>query len=100
MVPLPSGLIRVLSSRTYELKSMLIGGADFFPISFYPLLTRVEFFKWLSFVLFFFVVVYGGIFDSRGFRQLVLVVFLSGVFQWSSSCSLFKGGGCCFWDFY
>jgi O-antigen ligase len=50
LVPLPSGVLKTLSPKTLALRSELSLGpsASSFPLSFFPLLTQIEFFKWLA----------------------------------------------------
>lgn len=83
MVPLPSGFLSILSSKTYELRTALsFGSPSFgFPLSFYPLLTRIEFFKWLSLSLLFLFLLYSGVLNPRTRQHLVLVIFFLGVSQ-------------------
>jgi len=57
MLPLPTGLVKLLSPRTYEVRSVLSFEplASNIPVSFVPFLTQIEFLKWLTLTgLFFF----------------------------------------------
>jgi len=58
MIPLPPGLLKILSPKTYELRQQFAlpfegGGSASGPISLFPFATRVEFFKWLALIGFF-----------------------------------------------
>jgi O-antigen ligase len=60
MIPLPSGVIKVLSPQTYELRnslstfnSQLLTLNSKFSISFVPFVTRIEFLKWGCLAAFF-----------------------------------------------
>lgn len=88
MLPLPAGLLKVLSPRTFELRNVLsVFNSQLsiphsqFPISFVPFLTKIEFFKWLALIgLFLFLLKWRSL-DSKTMRGLVLVVFGVGVFE-------------------
>jgi len=58
MIPLPPGLLKILSPKTYELRQQFAfpfegGGSAYGPISLFPYATKVEFFKWTALVGFF-----------------------------------------------
>jgi len=92
LIPLPSGLIKILSPKTFELRQQLscldlnlppssisILHATSSPLSLFPFATQIEFFKWFSLVGFFLLLVYGRLLDERRIRsQLILVIFLVG----------------------
>ena len=88
MIPLPSGVIKVLSPQTYELRnslstfnSQLLTLNSKFSISFVPFLTKVEFLKWLTLSGFFLFLLSWKYFDQRAVRKLILVVLCVGVFE-------------------
>jgi hypothetical protein len=58
MIPLPPGLLKTLSPKTYELRQQFAfpfegGGSAYWPISLFPYATKVEFFKWAALIAFF-----------------------------------------------
>lgn len=79
MVPLPPGVLKVLSPRTYHLRADLTPSA--FYLSFVPFATQLEFFKWLTLALLFFFLLTWDSLDRKGIRQLILTVFCVGVFE-------------------
>jgi O-antigen ligase len=97
MIPLPAGITKALSPKTYEIRQSLanaipqslpgrqagaIRNAQF-PISFVPFITKIEFYKWLTLIAFFLFFLHWKYFGD-GFRmtnQLLLVIFLTGVFE-------------------
>jgi len=88
MIPLPSGVIKVLSPQTYELRnslstfnSQLLTLNSKFSISFVPFLTKVEFLKCLTLSGFFLFLLSWKYFDQRAVRKLILVVLCVGVFE-------------------
>jgi O-antigen ligase len=90
MISLPSGLIKVISPKTFELRNFLsISDPQsairnpHFSISFFPFLTQIEFLKWLTL---------GGLFifflrwkpleqGDRTKKQLILVMMAVGVLE-------------------
>ena len=65
MLPLPSGLLKILSPKTFELRnslsafdSQLITLNSKFQISLVPFVTQIEFFKWLTLSGFFLFLLY------------------------------------------
>ena len=83
MLPLPSGLIKILSPKTYALRSALSfePSALSFPLSFFPLATQVEFFKWLTLIGLFFLLLRSRLLDDkyRVTHQLIIAIMLIGV---------------------
>ena len=99
MIPLPSGIIKIISPKTYELRSIL-SPLSFelsafsselsasspqpavlsFPISFVPFATQVDFLKWLTlFGLFLFLLSWGPFRNDLSVtRQLLLTIMLVG----------------------
>jgi len=88
LVSLPSGLLKILSPKTFELRnslsvfdSQLLTLNSKFSISFVPFLTKVEFLKWLTLSGFFLFLLSWKYFDQRAVRKLILVVLCVGVFE-------------------
>ena len=94
MIPLPSGLVKVISPRTYELRSQLSVAASggslitnnqslITTLSFFPFATKVEFFKWLSLAGLFLFLLHWRLSDNgyRVTKHLLIAIFLVGVFE-------------------
>jgi O-antigen ligase len=85
LIPLPSGILKILSPKTFALRSALSlePSASSFPLSFFPLLTQIEFFKWLTLVgLFLFLLGWRPLEQSdRTKRQLLVAVMAAGVLE-------------------
>ena len=88
LLPLPSGLLKILSPKTYELRnslltfnSQLLTLNSKFPLSFFPFATQIEFFKWLTLIgLFFFLLRWRFLDDEyRVMKQLIIAIVLVGV---------------------
>jgi O-antigen ligase len=88
LLPLPSGLIKILSPKTFELRnslstfdSQLLTLNSKFQISFFPLATQVEFFKWLTLIGLFFLLLRSRLLDDkyRVTHQLIIAIMLVGV---------------------
>jgi O-antigen ligase len=90
MIGLPTGIVKILSPKTYELRHALANAIPQsvirnpqFPISFVPFITKIEFYKWLTLIAFFLFLLHWKYFED-GFRitnQLIIVIFLTGVFE-------------------
>ena len=90
MIALPIGVTKILSPKTYELRQSLATAIPQsairnpqFPISFVPFLTKIEFYKWVTLSAFFLLLLHWKYFGN-GFRianQLLIVIFLTGVFE-------------------
>jgi len=87
MVPLPSGWVKILSPKTYELRnslstfdSQLSTLNSKFQISFVPFVTKIEFFKWVSLIgLFIMLLVWRPLGESDKTRnQLVIAIMMVG----------------------
>jgi O-antigen ligase len=85
MVPLPSGIIKMISPKAYELRQSL-SVADFqflnlnskFSISLVPFATRIEFFKWFTLISFFiFLLLWKP--SNKSILNLIPIVMLVGV---------------------
>jgi len=90
MIPLPSGFVRFISLKTYELRQILFApGLPFepsalgFELSFFPFATGIELFKWLTLTGLFIVLLYWkGWEKGRPIRSgFVVAIFLVGVFE-------------------
>jgi O-antigen ligase len=85
LLPLPSGLLKILSPKTYALRSALSfePSALSFPLSFFPFLTQIEFFKWLTLIgLFIFLLRWNSLKQgNRTIKQLIIVVMMVGVLE-------------------
>jgi O-antigen ligase len=85
MISLPSGILKFLSPKTFALRSALSleESASSFPLSFFPLLTQIEFFKWLTLAgLFFFLQGWEPLGQSdRTKKQLLVAVMAAGVLE-------------------
>jgi hypothetical protein len=86
MVPLPSGLLKIVSPKTFELRNSLSAlGSQLstphsqFQISFVPFLTQIEFFKWLTLSGFFFFLLYWRPSNRKVIHPLMPVLVLVGM---------------------
>jgi len=83
LLPLPSGILKTLSPKTFELRSALSFdlSALSFPLSFFPFATQIEFFKWLTLTGLFFFLLQSNLLDDkyRVMKQLLIVIMLVGV---------------------
>jgi len=86
MIPIPSEMMQIISPKTYELRhqlSIMNDPLQKTPLSFVPFVTKIEFFKWLTLSgLFLFILHWK--FSEDGYRilnQLIIVIFLMGVFE-------------------
>jgi O-antigen ligase len=96
LLPLPPGLLKILSPKTYTLRSALSlePSALSFPLSFFPFLTQIEFFKWLTLIgLFIFLQSWKPLQQKGGtVRQLILVVMTVSVLESLYGIFEFFGG--------
>ena len=85
IISLPSGILKILSPKTFALRSTLSlePSASRFPLSLFPFLTRIEFFKWLTLVgLFVFLLGWKPLGQSdRTRRQILVAVLTAGVLE-------------------
>jgi O-antigen ligase len=86
LFPLPSGLFKVISPKTFELKnslssfhSQLLPPNTDFQISFVPFLTQIDFFKWLTLAGFFLFLFYWKRSDQAVIPSLIPVMMLVGI---------------------
>jgi O-antigen ligase len=92
LIPLPSGVVKILSPKTFEIRQLLscfhlnlppssISGSHptSSPLSLFPFATQIEFFKWLSLIGFFLFLLYGRLLDDTRIRsRLIIVIMLVG----------------------
>src|SRR4030042_6076216 len=82
---LPSGVLKILSPKTFALRSAMSLGpsASSFPISFFPLMTQIEFFKWLTLAgLFLFLLGWRPLEESdQTGKHLLVAVITAGVLE-------------------
>ncbi|HUL19983.1 MAG TPA: O-antigen ligase family protein [Thermodesulfobacteriota bacterium] len=85
IIPLPSGILKIISPRTFSIRSALSlePSASSFPLSFSPFLTQIEFFKWLTLAgLFVFLLGWRPLEESdRARKQLLAAVMTAGVLE-------------------
>src|SRR4030042_2088784 len=86
MLPLPSGFLKFLSPKTFELRnslsafdSQLITLNSKFQISLVPFLTQIEFFKWLTLSGFFLFILYWRRSNKEIIHYLIPVLILVGM---------------------
>ena len=86
MLPLSSGLLNILSPKTFELRnslsafnSQLLTFNPKFQISFVPFITQVEFFKWLTLSGFFLFLLYWRQSNKEAIHYLIPVLMLVGI---------------------
>jgi len=92
MLPLPSGFLKIISPKTYGLRSALSfePSALSFPLSFVPFVTQIQFFKWLTLIGLFFFLLYWGPFanSNRMLRPFIMVIMAVGI--WESLYGIFE----------
>jgi O-antigen ligase len=90
MIPIPPGIMKIISPKTYELRHLLsISDSQRsiqhvnFPISFVPFATRIEFFKWLTLSGLFLFLLYWNSLKGRDrvTSQFLVLILLMGVFE-------------------
>ena len=81
MVPLPSGIVQIISPKTYELRHSLSfePSALSFPLSFVPFATRIEFFKWFALSGFFLFLLNWKGFNRGSLYHLIPVIMSVGI---------------------
>ena len=88
MVPLPSGFLQILSPKTYQLRQQLMSFpglsswlSDWGPISIFPFVTKIEFWKWLTLWGFFFIMLRWPSLNwpEQTSQQLIVLIILVGV---------------------
>jgi putative inorganic carbon (HCO3(-)) transporter len=80
LLPLPPGLLKIISPKTYTLRSALSVDPSVlsFPLSFVPFVTQINFFKWLTLIGLFFFLFYWGNSDKDVVR-LIPIIMVMGV---------------------
>jgi len=95
MIPLPAAMVKVISPKTYELRTQLSNiplpiasgltpiPHSLFPLSFFPFATKIEFFKWFTLIgLFFFLLQWKLLANGqRATKHLIIVIMLVGVIE-------------------
>ena len=109
MIPLPAEVVKVISPKTYELRTQLSNiplpiaysllpvpsslspiasgltpiPHSLFPLSFFPFATKIEFFKWFTLIgLFFFLLQWKLLANGqRATKHLIIVIMLVGVIE-------------------
>ena len=85
LVSLPSGILKIVSPKTFAVRSTLSlePSVSRFPLSFFPLLTEIEFFKWLTLAgLFIFLLRWSPLEPGdRTGKQLLMAVMVAGVLE-------------------
>ena len=89
MLPLPAGVLKILSPKTYAVRLDLSPlsfqpnsspSASSFPISFLPFTTQIEFFKWFALIAFFFFLLKWRAVDKRKYTLVAVIMFV-GIFE-------------------
>ena len=93
MLPLPSGLLKILSPKTWEIRHQLLMTNDqllMTPITFVPFVTQIQFFKWLTLVGLFFFLLYWKPFGKSyaATRPFIIVILAVGI--WESLYGIFE----------
>ncbi len=81
MIPLPSGVVKIISPKTFTLRDSLTFDLSplTFQLSLFPFATRIEFFKWFALSGFFLFLLNWRPSDRRDMHHLVPVVMLVGI---------------------
>jgi hypothetical protein len=81
IVPLPSGIVKLLSPKTYSLRHSLISdpSALRFQLSLFPFATRIEFLKWLTLAGFFLFFLSWKLSDRKISKQLIPAILVVGI---------------------
>lgn len=93
MVPLPPEVLKIVSPKSYELRTHLLDDQLFLPaglspqafhlapISLFPFATKIEFFKWLTLIGLFFLLGHWKLLNrgQRATKHLLITVILVGV---------------------
>jgi len=86
-VPLPSGILKLISHKTFELRHQFLmanpspePSALSFQLSLFPFGTQIEFFKWFTLIgLFLFLLRSSLLREYRGTSQIIIAILLIGV---------------------
>jgi O-antigen ligase len=88
MLPLPSGIIKMISPKTYALRhtlSLELSASSFqpsalsFSLSFVPFATKIEFLKWLTLSCLFIFLLNWKFFNRKSVNQLIVIIMLVGI---------------------
>ena len=100
MVPLPPGLLKLLSPQTYSHYAQsiwLLDSDSWMPVSVYPKETLIQFFRYSSYVLFYFVTVQV-LNSTQQVRKITFLLSLfGGVYAFFSLLQYFAPGQRVFW---
>jgi len=80
MLPLPSGIVKIISPNTYALRHSLTFDLSplTFHLSFVPFATRIEFFKWLTLSGLFFFLLYWR-HSNKDLIRLIRIIMFAGI---------------------
>jgi len=83
MVPLPSGIIKIISPKTYDFRQALSFEPSTlsFPLSFVPFATKIEFLKWLTLTGFFLFLLNWRHFDRKIMNLIILIIMFAGIVE-------------------
>ena len=89
LIPLPSGVVKILSPKAFELRQLLsctnlnlpfssvsVSQPTSSPLSLFPFATEIEFFKWLSLIGFFLFFLYGRLLDETPIRSRLIIIIM------------------------
>ncbi len=79
MLPLPSGIIKIISPNTFSLRQQLLMTNDQLPmtsLSFVPFATKIEFLKWLTLSGLFFFLLYWRNSNKDVVRLIIIIMFV------------------------
>ena len=81
MLPLPSGIIKIISPKTYALHHALSSASPAltFHLSFVPFATKIELIKWLTLSGFFLFLLNWKLFNRNIMNHLIIVIMLVGI---------------------
>ena len=93
LLPLPSGLLKILSPKTWEIRHQLLMTNDQLPmttLSFVPFVTQIQFFKWLTLIGLFLFLLYWEPFgnSNRMIQPFIIVIMALGI--WESLYGIFE----------
>jgi O-antigen ligase len=95
LLPLPPGLLKILSPKTYTLRSALSlePSALSFPLSFVPFVTQINFLKWLTLIGLFFFLLYWGNSDKDVISSIPIIMFMGVAETLYGMFEFFSGHG-------
>jgi len=96
MIPLPSGIVKIISPNTYALRHSLTFDLSplTFHLSFVPFATRIEFFKWLTLTGLFLFFLNWKPFNRNIINHLILIIMLVGIAESLYGMLEFFSGHC------